>query len=99
MYSLTVKNNGEKAFNVKVEAYRNEPNSQTKLQLTSSQPAASSWENGKELTIHNNIPVSVKSDEVEIVVYWESEKDQGKIVQGKKLARTWKQSFVFKPKK
>ncbi|QGQ97732.1 hypothetical protein EHS13_24015 [Paenibacillus psychroresistens] len=31
VYSLTIKKKEEKAYNVRVEAYRSEPNSQTKL--------------------------------------------------------------------
>jgi hypothetical protein len=98
MYSITIKNNGEKAYNVRGEAYRNEPNSQTKLQLAL-HTLTPSWENGNEMTIHKNLPISVKANELEVVVYWESEEDQNNIVQGKKVARTWKQSFVFKPNK
>jgi hypothetical protein len=96
MYSVTIKNNGEKAYNVRGEAYRNERNSQTKLKLTL-HTLTPSWENGKELTIHKNLPISVNADELEVVVYWESAEDQTNIVQGKKVARTWKQSFIFKP--
>lgn len=98
MYSITIKNSGVTAYNVRLEAYRNEPNSQTKLQLFSHQ-IADRFNSGKDWLVHKNLPISVKAEELEIVVYWELEQDQDKTVQGKKVARTWKQSFVFNPNK
>ncbi|WP_410511883.1 hypothetical protein PaeBR_17760 [Paenibacillus sp. BR2-3] len=64
MYSLIIKNNGDNAYNVRVQVFRDEPdNSQTQLQLVSMHSViqGGAWEVGKEYTLHNNLPVSVKA--------------------------------------
>jgi hypothetical protein len=84
-------------YNVRVQAYRDEPGSQTQLQLALS-TNLQNWESGREFILHQNLPVSAKADDIEVIVYWETAEDQDKIIHGKKAARTWKQSFHFKQK-
>ncbi|SFS77790.1 hypothetical protein [Paenibacillus sp. BC26] len=99
MYSLNIKNNGDKAYNVRVQVFRDEPDSQTQLQLFDTHSAMTGvWSNGEEYKLHKNLPVSVKANDIEIVLYWETEADQSKIVKENNAARTWKQSFHFKQK-
>ncbi|QHW33829.1 hypothetical protein GZH47_25550 [Paenibacillus rhizovicinus] len=98
MYSLKLKNTGGQAYHVRVQAFRDEPGSHTQMQLAVNGIVAPVWESGRELTVHHNLPVLAKANDIEVVVYWETAEDQDKIVHGKKAARTWKQSFHFKQK-
>ncbi|WP_258210202.1 hypothetical protein [Paenibacillus radicibacter] len=91
MYSLVIRNTGETLNNVIVEAYRNEPNSPTKYGLFSKPLGI--VEHGKVAFQHKNFPVSVKSDQVDIVISWEdsSTTKNGVKIQGRK----YKQTFAF----
>ncbi|MFI8716053.1 hypothetical protein [Brevibacillus brevis] len=96
VYSLALKNTGETVYNVRVEAYRGLPDAQTKLRLFSV-PVKSELLTGEGMTVHQNFPISVDANELEINVYWEVQQDHGRSVNGINLARTWKQVFSFKP--
>ncbi|MDQ0878807.1 hypothetical protein QFZ77_007466 [Paenibacillus sp. V4I3] len=91
MYSLVITNTGETLNNVIVEAYRNDPNSPTKYGLFSNPLGI--VEHGKVAFQHKNFPVSVKADQVEIVISWEDSPTtkNGIKIQGRK----YKQTFAF----
>jgi hypothetical protein len=92
MYGLKVINNGEKAYNVRVEAFRNEAGTDTMFGLAPQMT-------GKEVeTAHNftfvNFPIKSESNKLEIVVTWEdkpSKLNNGEMAAGRK----YKETFVI----
>ncbi|NRD78574.1 hypothetical protein HPT25_14515 [Bacillus sp. BRMEA1] len=110
VYSLDIKNIGEKVFDPVFEVYRDEPNSHTLYWLTSniyidyskktasSGNMASSENMGSTLASfhHKNLPVYSKAKIIEVVITWK-EKPYEQMKNGKKFeARKFKQTFIFK---
>lgn len=93
MYSLLVKNKGNTVHHVTVDVYRNEPNSPTKFGLFSTQVRTS--RNSETALLHKNFPVSVKANEIEVVVSWQDESTIAKDGRTKIDGRKYKQSFIF----
>lgn len=97
-YGFEVKDIGKDAYNVTVEMFRNEPKSQTKYELfTFKKDHVFS----KEIAFnHANFPISVQSNELEVIVTWQ-EKPSRTLENGQKdctAERKYKQTFVFKQK-
>lgn len=93
-YSLKLKDLKKDVYNVKVEAYRNEPNSKTKYELfTIDNP---NFKSGKAVQLHANFPISVKAEELEVIITWQEE-PHITLKNGQKAdARRYKQVFMFK---
>jgi hypothetical protein len=80
MYSLNVTNIGKRVYNVKIEGFRNEPNSVTKHGLFKLEVPkelrdvkdVSKYEHGHEF-LQNNFPVSVNANEIEVVITWKED--------------------------
>ncbi|OAB31219.1 hypothetical protein PMSD_18670 [Paenibacillus macquariensis subsp. defensor] len=91
-YSLLIKNTGETLHNVIIEGYRNDQGSPTKLGLFST-PIGSVY-SGKEAFSHKNLPVTVKSNYLEIVISWQDNPviSKGQTIHGRK----YKQTFAFR---
>jgi hypothetical protein len=94
MYGLHLLNKGEKAYNVRVEAFRNEDGTNTMLGLA---PQMSSKVVNKSQDFKFvNFPVKADSKKLEIVVIWEGEPiklDNGKMADGRK----YKETFLITP--
>lgn len=94
-YRFSVQNIGkDEVYNVQVEVFRNEPNTGTKYELFSlEEPRLASGKTGFE---HANFPVSVKADEVDVMITWQEHPfhvmRNGQKIEGRK----YKEHFVFK---
>jgi len=86
-YSFNVSNIGHDVDFVKVQAFRDEPNSKTKFALFSENNPTSVMieKKGQEFNF-SNFPLSIKAKELEIVVTWKEEGSD----------RELKESFLFK---
>lgn len=84
-YSFSVKNIGKNVDSVTVQAFRDEPTSQTKFALFSNEISAKILQKGQDFNF-SVFPLSVTAKELEIVVTW---KEKG-------IDRELKQAFVFK---
>lgn len=88
VYSLDIRNIGDKDINnVKVEAYRDEPNSTTKYELFTH--SASMLIKGNYR--HSNFPISVKSKDLVIDITWEKTIKESYV-------RHYKETFTFHQK-
>jgi hypothetical protein len=81
MYSLNITNIGKRVYNVKIEGFRDEPNSGTKhglfkVEVPKDLKEVSKSEHG-HVFIQNNFPVSVNANEIEVVITWK-ENSQGR---------------------
>jgi hypothetical protein len=86
-YSMTVKSTGgEEITNVRVEAFRDEPNSTTKCELFNSERHRL-LEEGNPFHF-SNFPISVNAKELEVVITWSKEGSD----------RKYKERFVFNQK-
>jgi hypothetical protein len=86
-YSFNVSNIGHDVDFVKVQAFRDKPNSKTKFALFSENKPTSALIEKKGQTFNFSVlPLSVKAKELEIVVIW---KETG-------INRELKETFVFK---
>ncbi|HDR4590080.1 TPA: hypothetical protein QCR33_001185 [Bacillus cereus] len=95
-YGFEVKDIGKDAYHVTVEVFRNEPDTQTKYELfTSTKDHVLS----KEVAFnHANFPISVQSDELEVIITWQ-ESPSRILKNGQKdceAERKYKQTFLFK---
>ncbi|MBY0599211.1 hypothetical protein [Bacillus bingmayongensis] len=97
-YHFSVQNIGkDEVYNVHVEVFRNEPNTETKHELFSLKEARLA--SGKTGFEHANFPVSVKANEVDVMITWQEHPflamRNGQKVEGRKF----KEHFVFKEAK
>lgn len=92
-YSLKLKDLQKDVYNLKVEVYRDEPNSKTKYELfTNNNPL---FKSGQEIQLHANFPISVKAEELEVTITWQEE-PHITLKNGQKAdARRYKQVFKF----
>ncbi|UVI28182.1 hypothetical protein [Paenibacillus spongiae] len=91
MYSVVIKNTGETLHNVIIEGYRNDPESPTKFGLFST--AIGKVASGVEAFSHSNLPVSIRANNIEIVISWQ---DNPKAIKGQTIeGRKYKQTFTF----
>lgn len=84
-YSFYIKNISNTVDSVTVQAFRDEPNSQTKFALLGNEISAGILQKGHDFNF-SVFPLSVKANELEIVVTW---KEKG-------IDRELKETFVFK---
>jgi|GEM_PF-3461204 len=93
VYSLDIKNIGDKVYDPQIEVYRDEPNTRTMYWLFTSGVSPL-----KQDFHHQNMPVSSNAKNIEIVITWR-EQPYEKMTNGEKYsARKYKQTFVFKQK-
>ncbi|WP_410981465.1 hypothetical protein [Bacillus pacificus] len=91
VYSVDVKNIGNKVYNATVEIFRDEPNTQTRYWLTSGEIPKT-----QDFYHHANQPISSEAKMIEVIVTWR-EKPYEMTKDGQKYpARKFKQTFVFK---
>lgn len=95
VYSLLVTNKGRKAYQVEVEAFRNEEGS-TKMYGLAPQMEGEIIRKGDALRF-TNFPVKEKTNTIEITVTWE---DKPVILKdgSKAPGRKYKETFTFTPK-
>ncbi|THE12029.1 hypothetical protein E1I69_12755 [Bacillus timonensis] len=89
LYSIDIKNVGEKVYDLTFEVYRDEPNSKTMLGLS----YVSSSD--QDFYHHTNQPVSIEAKQIEVIVTW-IEKPYEQLTDGKKVVgQKYKESFIF----
>ncbi|MCM3404891.1 hypothetical protein [Cytobacillus oceanisediminis] len=97
VYSLLVTNKNEKAQNVSVRGFRNEPGT-SKMYGLAPQMESDLIKKGQTFSF-KNFPVKAGTEKLEFIIMWEEEpytyKDGTKASSG----RAYKESFVFNPKK
>lgn len=94
VYGLYVINKGKKAYNVRVEAFRNVKGTKTMFGLAP-QMMDDELETSKELQFLN-FPINANSDMLEIVITWEDEPQ--KLKNGEKFSgRKYKETFLITP--
>lgn len=92
-YSLKLKDLKKEVYNVKVEAYRDEPNSKTKYELFTVDNSV--FKSGKAIQLHTNFPISVNAEELEVTITWQEE-PYITLKNGQKAdSRRYKQVFKF----
>ncbi|KFN02031.1 hypothetical protein D0U04_12165 [Bacillus clarus] len=94
-YHFSVKNIGKnEVYNVQAEVFRNEPNTKTKYELFSTKEGRLA--SGKTGLEHGNFPVSVKADEIDVMITWQEHPFRA-MRNGQKIeGRKFKEHFVFK---
>ncbi|EOP73165.1 hypothetical protein KOW_00575 [Bacillus cereus VDM006] len=94
-YHFSVQNIGkDEVYNVQVEVFRNESNTETKYELFSLKEAR--LESGKTGFEHANFPVSVKTSEVDVMITWQEHPFRAMRNGQKVEGRKFKEHFVFK---
>ncbi|WP_459503644.1 hypothetical protein [Bacillus sp. C1] len=94
-YHFSVQNIGKnEVYNVQVEVFRNEPNTETKYELFSLKEARLA--SGKTGFEHTNFPVSVKASEVDVMITWQEHPFRAMRNGQKVESRKFKEHFVFK---
>lgn len=89
LYSIDIRNIGEKVYDPTFEIFRDEPNTKTMFAL--SEVTSSDQDHYH----HTNQPVSIKAKQIEVIVTWR-EKPYEQLNDGRKVpARKYKESFVF----
>ncbi|MEM5685205.1 hypothetical protein AAHB64_23210 [Bacillus toyonensis] len=84
-------------YNVQVEVFRNEPNTKTKYELLSlKESRLASNKTGFE---HANLPISTKTDEVDVIITWQEHPFRSMRNGQKVESRKFKEHFVFKESK
>lgn len=97
-YHFSVQNIGkDEVYNVQVEVFRNEPNTKTKSELFSLKEARLA--SGKTGFEHANFPVSIKADEVDVMITWQEHPFHAMRNGLKVEGRKFKEHFVFKETK
>lgn len=93
-YYFSVKNLGKsEVYNVQVEVFRNEPNTKTKYELFSlKESRLASNKTGFE---HANLPISTKTDEVDVIITWQEHPFRSMRNGQKVESRKFKEHFVF----
>ncbi|WP_410982385.1 hypothetical protein [Bacillus cereus] len=97
-HHFSVQNIGkDEVYNIQVEVFRNEPNTETKYELFSLKEARlASGQTGFE---HMNFPVSIKADEVDVMITWQEHPFRAMRNGQKVKGRIFKEHFVFKETK
>ncbi|MFE4525764.1 hypothetical protein ACFRCQ_27370 [Cytobacillus firmus] len=73
MYSLKITNIGNKDLkNVKIDFYRNEPNSMTRYGLHTPSERQDVFKKGRDFSF-SNLPISLKATELEVVISWQDD--------------------------
>ncbi|MGG3523544.1 hypothetical protein ABES33_27895 [Bacillus pseudomycoides] len=94
-YHFSVQNIGkDEVYNVQVEVFRNESNTETKYELFSLKEARLT--SGKTGFEHVNFPVSVKTNEVDVMITWQEHPFRAMRNGQKVEGRKFKEHFVFK---
>jgi hypothetical protein len=84
VYSMDIKNVGDKDVNiVRVEAYRNEPNSTTEYELFTSNGLS------QDSFHHMNFPLYINATKLNVIVTWTKKSDTSK------HQRKYREQFVF----
>lgn len=93
MYGLNVKNLEKNVYNLHVSVYRNDQHFDTLHSIID--PPVSTLEKDNEFNL-SNFPVSVKAEEIIVIITWQDEPFQI-LKNGEKIqARKHKELFVFK---
>ncbi|WJE54697.1 hypothetical protein QRE66_10970 [Bacillus cereus] len=94
-YHFSVQNIGkDEVYNIQVEVFRNEPNTETKYELFSLKEARLA--SGRTEFKHANFPVSTKADEVDVMITWQEHPFRAMRNGQKVEERKFKEHFVFK---
>ncbi|MEH7237956.1 hypothetical protein [Bacillus sp. JJ1562] len=89
LYSIDIKNIGEKVYDLTFEVYRDEPYTKTMFALSEVTSLDQDYYH------HTNQPVSINAEQIEVIVTWR-EKPYERLNNEKKVpARKFKESFVF----
>ncbi len=89
LYSIDIKNIGDKVYNLTFEVYRDEPSTKTMFGLSEVKSI------DQDFYHHSNQPVSSNAKQIEVIVTWR-EKPYEQLNDGKKVpGRKFKETFVF----
>jgi hypothetical protein len=87
VYSMDIKSIGKEDVNlVRIEAYRDEPNSSPEFELFTIDPGMKSLQPNFH---HANFPLSVKASKLKVVITWTKKSDNGK------YPRKYREQFLF----